>query len=79
MDELARRIQRGRLPALEVADEVPAEGVAVDGVLRREILRAVLADDRDAGLGERRHLLESDVLRRRDHLDTRPHFSTTLA
>ena len=58
--------------ALEVADEVPAEGVAVDGVLRLEILRAVLADDLDAGLGERGHVLDGDVLRRRDHRDSRP-------
>ena len=37
-----------RLVRLQVADEVPAERVAVLGVLALEILRAVLADDLDA-------------------------------
>ena len=52
--ELAELAHDRRLAALQVADEVPAEGVAVARVLRLEILRAVLADDLDAGLGERR-------------------------
>ena len=42
--------------------------------LRLEILRAVLADDLDAGLGEHGHVVERDVLRRRDdgHAAARP-------
>jgi hypothetical protein len=36
-----------------VADEVPAESVAVARVLRGEVLRAVLADDLDARVRER--------------------------
>jgi hypothetical protein len=35
-----------------VTDEVPAEGVAVALVLRLQVLRAVLADDLDAGFGQ---------------------------
>ena len=45
---------------------MPAERVAVLRVLRLEILRAVLADDRDAGLDEQRHVGQRDVLRRGD-------------
>ena len=41
------------LVRLQAADEVPAERVAVDGVLRLEVLRAVLADHLDPRLGER--------------------------
>src|SRR5437016_13627303 len=69
MDELADRVHGLRLAALEMPDEVPAEGVAVDRVLRLEILRAVLANDLDSGLGEDRQLLDRDVLRRRDDRD----------
>ena len=47
-----------RLAALQVADEVPAEGVAVASVLGLEVLRAVLADDLDPGLGQRAQVLE---------------------
>ncbi len=36
---------------------MPAEGVAVECVLRGEILGAVLADDLDPGLGERAQVL----------------------
>ena len=62
MHELARPVHDLRLPALEVADEVPAEGVAVLGVLRLQILRPVLADHLDTGLGEDCHVGEGDVL-----------------
>ena len=55
-----------------MADEVPAERVAVLGVLRLEILRAVLSDDRHSGLDEHRHLGERDVLRRGDDGHVRP-------
>ena len=53
MAELADRVHDLRLAALQVPDEVPAERVAVARVLRLEILRAVLADDLDARVGER--------------------------
>jgi hypothetical protein len=55
-----------------VADEVPAKGVAVAVVLGAEVLGAVLADDLDAGLGQRGHVLQRDVLRRRDDGHVRP-------
>ena len=56
MDELADPVHDLHLVRLEVADEVPAERVAVLGVLRLEILRAVLADHGDARLEQRRHV-----------------------
>ena len=40
-------------PALQLADEVPLEQLAVGGELVLEVLRAVLADQLDAGLGQR--------------------------
>ena len=46
------------LVRLEMADEVPREGVAVLGMLRIEILRPVLTHDGDAGLEELRHVGE---------------------
>jgi hypothetical protein len=54
-----------------VADEVPAERVAVSVVLRAEVLRPVLADHLDAGLGERGQVVERDVLRGGDDRDAR--------
>ena len=45
---------------------MPAEGVAVGSVLGLEVLRAVLADDCDAGLDERGQIGDLDVLRGRD-------------
>jgi hypothetical protein len=62
--ELAELADGGRLAALQVADEVPAEGVPVDVVLRAEVLRAVLAHHLDAGLGERGQVVDGHVLRR---------------
>ena len=47
VDELADPVDDLRLSALQVADEVPAERVAVDGVLRLHVLRAVLPHDLD--------------------------------
>ena len=58
-----------RLVRLQVADEVPPERVAVDRVLRQQVLSAVLADDLDARLRENRELPDRDVLRRRDDGD----------
>ena len=51
---------------------MPAERVAVLGVLRLEVLGAVLADDLDPRLDEQRHVGERDVLRRRDDGHVRP-------
>ena len=48
VDELADAVHDLDLVRLQVADEVPAEGVPVDRVLRREILRPVLPDHLDA-------------------------------
>ena len=66
MAELADPVHDLRLAALQVADEVPAEGLAPALVLRLEVLRAVLADHLDARLGQHAHVLERHVLRRRD-------------
>jgi hypothetical protein len=55
-----------------VPDEVPAEGVAVAVLLRLQVLRAILAKDLDAGLGQSGQVLERDVLRRGDDRDVRP-------
>ena len=57
MAELAELAHERRLAALEVADEVPAEGVAVAVVFCAQILGAVLADHLDARLGERGHVV----------------------
>ena len=62
------------LVRLQVADEVPAERVAVDGVLRGQVLRAVLAHYLDARLREDREVVDRDVLRRGDDGDARAGF-----
>jgi hypothetical protein len=69
--ELAELADARRLPALEVPDEVPAEAVAVLRVLPLEVLCPVLADDLDAGLGQRRHVVDGHVLRGCDDRDLR--------
>src|SRR5947199_375940 len=69
MAELAQLVHGLRLAALQVADEAPAKAVAPAGVLVREILRAVLADDLDAGVGEQSELVDRHVLRRDDDRD----------
>ena len=71
MAQLAQLAHGLRLAALEVADEVPAERVAVARVLRREVLLAVLADDLDSRVHERLHVVEGDVLRRGHDRDAR--------
>ena len=79
MDELADLVHDLRLAALEVADEVPAERVAVSCVLGLEVLRAVLAHDLDSGLGQDGHVLDGDVLRRGDDVTSGPTSSRTRA
>ena len=69
MHELADPVHDLHLVRLQVTDEVPAEGVAVGGVLALEILSAVLADDLDSGLDENGHLLDGHVLRGDDDGD----------
>jgi len=69
--ELTEGAYERRLAALEVPDEVPAEGVAVAVVLRLEVLGAILTHDLDPCLHERRQILERDVLRRDDDRDVR--------
>src|SRR5206468_12707912 len=61
--ELAQLVHGLGLAALQVADEVPAEGRSIAGVLGLEVLGAVLADDLDPSLGERAEVLHVDVLR----------------
>jgi hypothetical protein len=70
--ELAELAHDGGFAALQVPDEVPAEGVAVAVLLRLQVLRAILAKDLDAGLGQSGQVLERDVLRRGDDRDVRP-------
>ena len=60
------------LAALERADEVPLEQVAVGVLLRGQLLSAVLADQGDPGLGQRRQVLERHVLDRGADLGPRP-------
>ncbi len=55
-------------PALELADEVPFEELAVCGDLLLELLRAVLAHQANARLGEPRQLVGGEVLDRREDL-----------
>ena len=62
VDQAAERQQLLHLAALQVADEVPLEGVAPALVLGDEVLLAVLADQRHPGLGQRPHLLQRHVL-----------------
>ena len=71
MHQLADAAHELGLAALQVADEVPAERVAVCGVLRLEVLRPVLAHDLDPRLGQDGHVLDRDILRRGDDRDFR--------
>jgi hypothetical protein len=65
------------LAALQLADEVPGQ-LGVRGRLGLEVLRAVLASQRDAGLGQRADVLERDVLRRGEDLDAGAHLRAHL-
>jgi hypothetical protein len=69
--ELAELADERRLAALQMANEMPAERVAVGVALRLQVLRAVLAHHVDARLGKRGQLGERDVLRGGDNGDTR--------
>ena len=71
VDQPDQRQDPLHLAALQVADEVPGEGVAVRALLRLEVLEPVLADQLDPGLGEHRQLGRVDVLGRRQDLDLR--------
>ena len=53
MDQAHVRRDVLHLAALELADEVPGEQVAVRLLLLEQLLRAVLPHQLDAGLGER--------------------------
>ena len=75
MAELADRVHRLRLAALQVPDEVPPERRAIARVLRLEILRAVLADDAHARVLQRLHVVERDVLRCDDDRHARADFA----
>jgi hypothetical protein len=61
-----------------MADEVPTEGIAVDAVLRLQVLGTVLADDLDTRLGEGGHVLDGDVLRRGHDGDGRAYLLADL-
>ena len=69
VDQAAERQQLLDLAALQVADEVPLEGVAPALALGGQVLLAVLADQRHPGLGQRAHLLDRHVLGRGEDLD----------
>ena len=57
MHELAQLVHDLDLVRLQVPDEVPAEGVAVERVLALEVLRAVLPTTSTPGFRERAHVL----------------------
>jgi len=61
------------LAALDVADEVPREQVTVRVLLRQQRIGAVLADQRHAGLVQRRQVVSLDVLGRGQDLDAVAH------
>ena len=69
VDEPHERKHVPRLAALQMADEVVGEEVAPAVALCLERLSGVLADEADAGLGERSHRFERDVLGGREQFD----------
>src|ERR1700730_7333307 len=75
MDQANMRHDQARLSALELSDEVRFEQCATRRDLVLEILRAVLAEQTDARLGEDRELLQRDVLGRGQDLDLRAAWS----
>src|SRR5215208_7202472 len=72
MDQPHARRNVLNLAALQGADEVPLEQVGVFVLFRGEILRAVLAHERDARLSERGQVFGVDVLDRGADLDRVP-------
>src|SRR5256885_2541070 len=72
---LADAVHDLHLVRLQVADEVPAERVAVLGVLALELLGAILPDDVDPRLCQDRHVGDRYVLRGRDNRDALPHLA----
>src|ERR1700704_2323176 len=75
MDQANVRHDQAHPSALELADEVPFEELATRRDLVLEILRAVLAEEADARLGEDGQLLQRDVLGRGKDLDLRAAWS----
>ena len=71
MDQSNAEHYQAHPPALELPDEVPLEELAKGRDLALEILRAVLADETDARLGEGGELLQREVLGRGQDLDLR--------
>ena len=70
VDQLDERQDLAHLAALELADEVPAQRrIGPCGGLGLELLRAVLAEQREAGLGQHADVLDVDVLDRGEQLD----------
>jgi len=72
VDQATDRQQLLDLAALQVADEVPLEGVAPALVLGDQVLLAVLTDEANAGLCQRPHLLHRHVLTGGEDLDPGP-------
>src|SRR3954453_16741910 len=66
MHELAELVDDFRFATLQVADEMPPERIAVDGVLCLQVLRSGLSHYLDPGVDQQCQLLDGDVLRRRD-------------
>ena len=69
MDEPHERQHDLRLAALQVADEVAGEGVAVARVLGGQVLGAVLADRRMPASRKHAKPVDVDVLGRHEDLD----------
>ena len=72
VDELAESVDDLDLVRLQVADEMPAEGIAIGRMLSLEILRTVLSHDLHPGLDQNCHLVHGDVLRGDDDGDSVP-------
>jgi hypothetical protein len=73
VNEFAERGHVAPLPRLQVPDEVPPEALAEARMLGLEVLETVFPHHGDAGLRERLHLLQGDVLRSHDYGDVLAH------
>ena len=71
MDQPHPADQVAHLAALDVANEVPGEGVAKPLLLGEERIGPVLADERNPTVPERRQVVRLDVLRRGQDLGVR--------